>query len=103
MRGALPWNCNLGVGPFSPTSSDWMREDGLRLCQGESGLIAGNISSPKELSGVGKGCRGRRWSHRAGGVQGTLGCCTEGRGLVGNAGVRWGVGLGDLRGLSQPQ
>ena len=35
-----------------------------------------------------------------GGVQGTFGCCTEGRGLVGNIGGRWMVGLGDLRGLS---
>ena len=29
-------------------------------------------------------------------------CCTEGRGLVGNTGDRWTVGLDDLGGLFQP-
>ena len=37
-----------------------------------------------------------------GGVQGTLRCCTEGHGLVGNIGDRQTVGLCDLRGLFQP-
>ena len=29
-------------------------------------------------------------------------CCTEGRGLGRSIGIRWIVGLGDLRGLFQP-
>jgi len=29
-------------------------------------------------------------------------CCAEGRGLVGNIGERWMVGLDDLGGLFQP-
>ena len=37
-----------------------------------------------------------------GGVQGMFRCCVEGRGLVGNIGDRWKVGLDDLVGLFQP-
>ena len=37
-----------------------------------------------------------------GGVQGTFRHCTEGRGLVGNIGDRWMIGLDDLGGLFQP-
>ena len=37
-----------------------------------------------------------------GGVQETFRCCTEGRGLVGNTGDRWMVGLHGLGGLFQP-
>ena len=39
---------------------------------------------------------------KPGGVQGTSRCCAEGRGLVGNIGGRWVVGLDGLGGLFQP-
>ena len=38
-----------------------------------------------------------------GGVQETFRCCMEGRGLVGNIGDMWMVGLDELGGLFQPR
>ena len=67
----------------------------------DSGWMLGNDSSLRESG------QALEWAAQVGGgviipggVQGTFGCCTEGRGLVGNIGGRWMVGLGDLRGLS---
>ena len=47
-------------------------------------------------------CSNRRMEVVAGAVQETSRCCTEGRGLVGNVGDRWMVGLDDLGNLFQP-
>ena len=54
-------------------------------------------------------CQALKWASQGGGgviipagVQEMFRCCTEGCGLVGNIGVGWLVGLGDLRGLFQP-
>ena len=68
--------------------------------RGDSGWMLGNNSSPREWSGAGMDCPGGGGVTIPGGVQQAFRCCTEGRGLVGNIGGRWMVGLGDLRGLS---
>jgi len=47
-------------------------------------------------------CSNRRMEVVAGAIQETSRCCTEGRGLVGNVGDRWTVGLVDNRGPFQP-
>jgi len=48
------------------------------------------------------GCPGSGGVTNPGGVQGTCRCCAEGRGLVGNIGRRWMIGLDGLEGLFQP-
>ena len=53
-----------GGWPLLPHSSDGMRGNSLKLCQGGSGWILGKISSPKVWWGSGTACPGRQWSHR---------------------------------------
>ena len=48
------------------------------------------------------GCSERWWSTNPGGVQGMLGRCVEGHGLMRTIGGGWMVGLGDPVGLFQP-
>jgi len=48
------------------------------------------------------GCPGSDGVTIPGGIQGKSRCGTEGRGLVGNIGGRWAVGLDDHGGLFQP-
>ena len=48
---------------FSQVTSDRMRGNGLKLCQGRFRLDIRKISLLKEWSGIGTGCPGQWWSH----------------------------------------
>ena len=61
--------------------------------------MLGRTSLLNERSGTGTAARGAGGVSVHGGVPEPWGCGTEGRGQVGG----WTVGLGDLRGLCQPQ
>ena len=65
------------------------------------GWMLGNITYPKKCS-LEWAAQGSGGVTDPGGVQGTLRCCTEGHGLVGNTGDKWTVGLVDFDSLFQP-
>jgi len=51
------------VSLLSQVTSDRMRRNGLKLCQGRFGLSTGKVSSQKEWCCSGTGCSGGWWSH----------------------------------------
>ena len=78
-----------------------MRGDGLKLCQGKTRLdIKKNLfSERKSDKALEWGAQETGWDTVPGGVQEPYRYCIKERGLLGNIGGKWMVGLGDLRGL----
>ena len=68
----------------------------------DSGWTLGNTTSLKGGQALEWAAQGSGGVTDPGGVQGTLRCCTEGHGLVGNTGDKWTVGLVDFDSLFQP-
>ena len=83
-------------------TSDRMRGNGLKLCQGGLDWILGNFSLLKEWSGSGTGCPGKWLSHHPWTCSEKVQMWHFGIWFSRHGGVAVMVGLDDLRGLFQP-